>query len=536
MPVFEIEAQGRRFQVDAPDVRAAMSAIGGMGGQQQRAQIDFEGRFKPPATDTGGGRGDMQAPVSDPRTDFAESPQGPGMLQSALLGAGDMAAFGFSDEIAAGLGTGFGFLGDYDAKLQETRGAMQAAQEANPGSFMAGQFAGAVPGALIPAGAALRGASLGTKVARGVAGGAVGGGLYGAGSAEGDMGDRARGAGVGAGIGATLGAALPAAGHAIGQAVGRRVGRSAVPSTQQLRAQSQSLYDAAEQAGIRIQPQPFRGFVNTISREVRAKGIDPTIHPKASAALARLEQAAVGMLDIAEAETLRRVIGQAARSTDPAERFMAGRMLRGLDDFMGNLTPRDVVGQGVDPSTAVRFIGEARKLWKAKAKGDIIAAAIENANSTASGFENGLRIEFRKLLKSPKYNWTPDERKALRSVVQGGMSANALRFLGTFGFSPDQGRRFLGAVVGAGAGASLGGLPGAAALTAAGTAAGYLGRAQAKSRANQVSALVRNSGVAPFNPQAAQIAEDIAMPALEATGRGVGIPSLLKLARGAPVP
>src|SRR5690606_25335184 len=97
-------------------------------------------------------------------------------------------------------------------------------------------------------------------------------------------------------------------------------------------------------------PQTFSTAVNTISRDIRSKGIDPNIHPKASAALTRLEQAAGAQMDIGEMETLRQVLREAAQSVEPRERFMAGRMLRGLDDFMAQLKPADVIGG--DPRAA----------------------------------------------------------------------------------------------------------------------------------------------------------------------------------------
>jgi hypothetical protein len=41
MPRFEIEAGGRRFEVEAPNMEAATAALGGTGGQQQQPEMGW---------------------------------------------------------------------------------------------------------------------------------------------------------------------------------------------------------------------------------------------------------------------------------------------------------------------------------------------------------------------------------------------------------------------------------------------------------------------------------------------------------------
>jgi len=68
----------------------------------------------------------QQAPkpqAVDPRDSFL------GKVDATMRGAADMMSFGFADEIAAGLGTGFGYLGDYDKELARQRGIDDAASE-----------------------------------------------------------------------------------------------------------------------------------------------------------------------------------------------------------------------------------------------------------------------------------------------------------------------------------------------------------------------------------------------------------------------
>lgn len=69
-----------------------------------------------------------------------------GKIDAAVRGAADTLTFGLADEFAAGMNTGFGFLGDYDAELARQRGIDQADTENRGGYRMGGQLAGGVVG------------------------------------------------------------------------------------------------------------------------------------------------------------------------------------------------------------------------------------------------------------------------------------------------------------------------------------------------------------------------------------------------------
>lgn len=152
----------------------------------------------------------MQA-QSDPRNSLL------GKVDSFMRGAADTVSLGFADEIAAGLNTGFGFMGDYGEELKRQRGIDEADLNERTGSRIAGQVGGALLGA---SGLAKRGLSLTTNAinagkslgrvagASTVEGGTLGF-LQGAGSGEGGFGNRAVSAVTGGVLGAGVGAAAP---------------------------------------------------------------------------------------------------------------------------------------------------------------------------------------------------------------------------------------------------------------------------------------------------------------------------------------
>ena len=117
---------------------------------------------------------------------------------------------------------------------QEARERLALGRERHPVTSGVSEVGGAVvSGALVPAGAAARGAGMGTRAFQGAMGGAGYGAFYGGGTAEGGVIDRAPDALLGAGIGAAGGAAavpaIAAAGRAVelgGRAVQRVTGKA----------------------------------------------------------------------------------------------------------------------------------------------------------------------------------------------------------------------------------------------------------------------------------------------------------------------
>lgn len=142
-----------------------------------------------------------------------------GKAGSAAMGAADTTTFGFGDELASTVAAGIEALPGRSGMsrsqiLAQMRGNQQAAQEQNPGSYLAGQVAGGVAqgvatgGAGFGANAARTGAGLGRVAAGSAVDGLIFGGLQGAGGGT-DLQSRAKGAAIGGATGLGLGAAAP---------------------------------------------------------------------------------------------------------------------------------------------------------------------------------------------------------------------------------------------------------------------------------------------------------------------------------------
>lgn len=171
------------------------------------------------------------APEQKPGASFGQK------VGAVVDSVGQALTFNTSDEIEAGLSTGFGFLGDYDKQLEAVRGRMRENEQAAPGYYLAGSLGGAVAGGagLVKAGASLlprlANAGLKARIAGGAAEGAAYGAAYGAGGAEGDAMDRAKGAISGATLGGGIGGAIPVVGTAA-RGVGGAVYNAVAPRVQ----------------------------------------------------------------------------------------------------------------------------------------------------------------------------------------------------------------------------------------------------------------------------------------------------------------
>jgi HPt (histidine-containing phosphotransfer) domain-containing protein len=125
-----------------------------------------------------------------------------------------------------------------------------------------------------------------------------------------------------------------------------------------------------------------------------------------------------------------------------------------------------------------------------------MANMVENASLTASGFENGLRIEARKILKSPKKSkgFSSAELKALKDLEQGSGAQNAAKFLGRFGISEGKATSMLGAAVSGTIGNQLGGAAGALGLPALGQIAKNTAQRLTSNKAKFADQLIRAGG------------------------------------------
>lgn len=206
MATFQITGpNGKKYRVQGENPSGAMAALKKMIGEDTATTVNPETNqptgvpaYVPPGVEG-----------YDPKT--GEVTNKYGMGESAAFGASDTATFGFGDELASYVGSGLTGV-PRDQVLREMRGDQKAAQEQNPGSYMAGQVAGGVAQGIatapLTASARVAGSTLLPRVAAGMLDGTIAGGIYGAGSGT-DAASRLKEGAIGAGTGFVAGGAFP---------------------------------------------------------------------------------------------------------------------------------------------------------------------------------------------------------------------------------------------------------------------------------------------------------------------------------------
>lgn len=189
--------------------------------------------------------------------DTDEIPQ-TSMLESGLRGAAQGVSFGFADEATGTLESLFSDK-SYQQARDESRKAYEAAQKANPNTYLAGDIGGSIATAFIPGLGALN-AGKGAKLAEVAAKGALQGGLGGLGRSEGDAGKQLQDTATGAILGGATGAIASKAGDLLGKAA---------DSTQDVADR----FTIRSLGGTKGQIQKLGGNAADVAEAARAEGI-----------------------------------------------------------------------------------------------------------------------------------------------------------------------------------------------------------------------------------------------------------------------
>lgn len=440
-------------------------------------------------------------------------------IDDGVRGVADMMTFGFADEIAAKANELTGLGGGYDENLVNER-----ARDATGGAErFAGQLAGAV---MIPGGSAR---SVGGAALQG----GIMGGAYGFGSGEGDVNNRMMNAAVGGALGGAAGGAV----RGVANKLGERAARASIPSNDQLRAAGQAAYKAADDAGVIIRPESTQRLTAAITDDLAEFGFDPALQPGIGAVLNRLQGLGDQNVTLKGMDVIRRVAGNAAQSYDnPSQKALAGKIMSRIDDFIGDLSPNDVLA-GNSKEAANQML-KARSMWTRLKKAEMVDTALLKADrraaSTGSGgnADNAMRQNVRGLLDNPRTarGMSKTERAAAEKVVRGSRTQNALRLAGKL--SP-QGNGLMAAlgVGGAMVNPAIGG------LALGGMGAKSVADSMTVKAVERLSEIIRSGGMTAAQLAAAvrsgQIPADAAQAAIERANAMIQMPASRMAATGA---
>lgn len=324
----------------------------------------------------------------------------------------------------------------------------------------------------------------------------VTGALAGAGSEIGGEAGEAIGGEQGRQVGEILGSiAAPVAPTVARQALSRGISSKAfsesVPSIDRLKNEARATYKQIDDMGVTINQQPLGKLSESIAASVKNQGFNSRIHPKVNAALDEIQSLTLSPMTVSEIDTMRRVARSAARSIEPDEARLGALMVRKIDDFFDSISGTAISGgQNRDIGPLLK---NARIKWGRAKRSELIQEAVDKASLQASGFENGLRTQFRSILNNKRKmaGFSAEERAAMERVVKGGKAENIAKHLGKLGFSEGQASSMLLSSLGVAGGAAIGGPTGAVAVPLIGQASRSVAQRLTRNNVKLADELIR---------------------------------------------
>lgn len=272
--------------------------------------------------------------------------------------------------------------------------------------------------------------------------------------------------------------------------------------------------------GARTTDQTYQNVVRDLWADVQQAGTSHKVQEEFGRTLQKeLNMVKKEGASLHSLERLRRALRDAGGGAlDTPNQAIANRLIEKLDTAVDGLSASNMAQTATAGRPVLDVLTDARETYHIGSKSQVIEKAIRDGMDAKSGVENGLRQEFTRLLKNDKTmrGFTQAEQDAIRLAAKGNFTSLAARWMGTFGVPVDQGRNFLGSIMGGGVGSAVGsalgvgGPFGAVALPALGTAAKYGASQMAQNHAALAEAIVKAGPRGQSALTAAQQAQQVA--------------------------
>ena len=268
---------------------------------------------------------------------------------------------------------------------------------------------------------------------------------------------------------------------------------AATPEIDQLKDVARNVYKEIDDAGVTLQPKAFSGLVNRVNKAVREKGFDVDITPKTAKVLQRFQNELGNAQSLTDIDNLRKLAQNAAKSLEPADAALGSVIVDNIDSFLDIVGPTAFKTGKAKAANIVPKYKVARDLWGRARRSELINDAFSKARLQASGFENGIVVQFRSILNNKKKSrfFKPQEIKAMEKVVLGTTPSNIAKVIGRLGFSEGHATNILGSGLGIAGGAAVGGPVGAVAVPVIGQVSRKLAQKLTRNNAELADIIVR---------------------------------------------
>jgi len=297
------------------------------------------------------------------------------------------------------------------------------------------------------------------------------------------------------GVGVIAGGTAAKTSQAILQSGGPKV------TIQDIRDRASESYRSVNDAGIVLSNNASDALLSKIKTDLKANRFLPENAKKIQNVLNDIESIySRGNVKFNDVDQSRQMANDLLKDTDQDVKRFAKIMVSSIDDYIAEISPKDVIAGASGIDDAVKKIMAARKDWRNQSRAttlsDILDVAAVKADNPKTSESELIRSGFINLAanKNKMKLFTPDEQAAIRRVSKGSSLDPLLSFISRF--NPER-SPFVTATIGAGSYATS--RPEALAIPVAGYTADELQKLLRQSQARKaISGLL--SGTTPPPP------------------------------------
>jgi hypothetical protein len=239
------------------------------------------------------------------------------------------------------------------------------------------------------------------------------------------------------GVGVLAGGAAAKTSQAILESGGPKV------TIQDIRDRSKASYQSVEDAGIVLSSNGSTALLNKIKSDLNSARFVPENATEVQNVLNKITSIyRPGNVKFGDVDQSRQLANDLLSSKDQNVRRLAKTMISSIDDYIAQLSPKDVVAGAGGVDDAVKKIMAARKDWRNQSRAtmldDILNVAEAKALDPKKSESELIRSGFINLYanKDKMKLFTSDEQAAIRRVAQGGSLDPLLSFISRF--SPER--------------------------------------------------------------------------------------------------
>jgi hypothetical protein len=221
------------------------------------------------------------------------------------------------------------------------------------------------------------------------------------------------------------------AGALAGGAASARGGRpkaAPAPTSAELSTEANAIFNQVKQSGVTASPQALNKLYNEVGTKLKDFGFHPKLQPDTATVVTELIKSRGMPLSLPEFHNLRKLATGAARSAQKSDdRAAAGRIVEAIDDILD-----DANNFSAGSDQARNLLREGIATSKRKIKTEMIEDVVERAKNQATGFENGLVVQFRALANNKKKmrSFSKQEQDMIRGIVRRPSLHGMLRAVG----------------------------------------------------------------------------------------------------------